>query len=50
METPQVHARGGIPDQARVVIIGGGVIGASIAYHLGEARLDATSSCSSAGS
>jgi 4-methylaminobutanoate oxidase (formaldehyde-forming) len=27
-------AKGQIPGQARVVIIGGGVIGASIAYHL----------------
>ncbi len=36
METPPVHARGTIPDQARAVIIGGGVIGASIAYHLAK--------------
>ena len=25
-----------IPDQARVVIIGGGIVGASVAYHLGQ--------------
>lgn len=36
MDTPQVPARGTIPDQARAVIIGGGVIGASIAYHLAK--------------
>jgi glycine cleavage system T protein len=36
MEIPQVDARGTIPDQARVVIIGGGVIGTSIAYHLAK--------------
>jgi len=26
----------GIPDRARVVVVGGGVIGTSIAYHLGK--------------
>ena len=37
MDTPQqVHAKGSIPDQARVVIIGGGIIGTSIAYHFGK--------------
>src|ERR1051326_2221945 len=25
---------GGIPDRARVVVVGGGIIGASVAYHL----------------
>ena len=38
MDEPQVQSqaqsRDAFPDQARVVIIGGGVIGASIAYHL----------------
>ncbi len=34
MVEPQ--ARAAFPEQARVVIIGGGVIGASIAYHLGK--------------
>ena len=29
-----------IPDSARVVIIGGGVIGCSIAYHLGHLGLN----------
>ncbi len=36
MDEPKIRARTAIPDQARVVIVGGGVIGASIAYHLGK--------------
>ncbi len=32
----QAQSRDAFPDQARVVIIGGGVIGASIAYHLAK--------------
>ncbi len=32
----QTPAKGSIPEQARAVIIGGGVIGASIAYHLAK--------------
>ena len=35
-------------EHARAVIIGGGVGGTSIAYHLTELRLDATSSSSTA--
>jgi cation diffusion facilitator CzcD-associated flavoprotein CzcO len=31
---PQMSANGSFPTQARVVIIGGGVIGCSVAYHL----------------
>ncbi len=34
MDEPRVKAQ--LPDQARVVIVGGGVIGASIAYHLAK--------------
>ena len=34
MESPTARTGGGLPDQAQVVIVGGGVIGASIAYHL----------------
>jgi glycine/D-amino acid oxidase-like deaminating enzyme len=39
--TPVTSGRGSnvardLPDKARVVIIGGGVIGCSIAYHLGK--------------
>ena len=34
IDEQKVRARATIPDQARVVIVGGGVIGASIAYHL----------------
>jgi 4-methylaminobutanoate oxidase (formaldehyde-forming) len=33
-------ATGGFPDRARVVIIGGGVIGASVAYHLAKLGWD----------
>ena len=40
--------RSSCPDSARCVIIGGGVGGTSIAYHLGEAGLGPTWSCSSA--
>lgn len=36
MVEAQAPAKGTIPDQARVVVIGGGVIGASIAYHLAK--------------
>ncbi len=36
MDEPQAGSRDAFPDQARVVIIGGGVIGASIAYHLAK--------------
>ncbi len=36
MSEPQARAGVVVPEQARVVIIGGGVIGASIAYHLGK--------------
>ena len=36
MDEPQAQARDAFPDQARVVIVGGGVIGASIAYHLAK--------------
>ena len=32
MTVPSVTT--GLPDRARIVIIGGGVIGASVAYHL----------------
>jgi len=31
-----------IPTQARVVVIGGGIVGASVAYHLGQLGLDDT--------
>jgi glycine/D-amino acid oxidase-like deaminating enzyme len=30
------RASAGLPDRARVVIIGGGVIGTSVAYHLAK--------------
>ena len=34
-QSPQsARSNGGLPDRARVVIIGGGVIGASVGYHL----------------
>ena len=36
MDEPRADARAGFPDQARVVIIGGGAIGTSIAYHLAK--------------
>ncbi len=36
MAEPKAAEKTQIPDQARVVIIGGGVIGASIAYHFGK--------------
>ena len=36
-----------LPAQARVVIVGGGIVGSSIAYHLPRPA-SATSSCSSA--
>ena len=36
MDDPQGQTRTAFPDQARVVIIGGGVIGASIAYHFAK--------------
>ena len=29
-----------IPDRARVVVVGGGVIGTSVAYHLARGRAD----------
>src|SRR4051812_35861360 len=35
-EAGQPHARDSLPSRARVVIVGGGVGGASIAYHLAE--------------
>jgi hypothetical protein len=31
---PQTAATGPLPGRARVVVVGGGVIGASVAYHL----------------
>ena len=34
-----------LPDRAQVVIVGGGVTGCSIAYHLAHAGLDATWCC-----
>jgi heterotetrameric sarcosine oxidase gamma subunit len=34
MDDPTVRGAGALPDHARVVVVGGGVIGASIAYHL----------------
>ena len=33
-----------VPDSARVVVIGGGIIGCSIAYHLGHLGWNCTSS------
>ena len=38
MDQPQVQSQPKVPlpEQARVVIIGGGVIGVSIAYHLAK--------------
>jgi 4-methylaminobutanoate oxidase (formaldehyde-forming) len=36
VDEPQARAKVTLPDRARVVIIGGGVIGASIAYHLAK--------------
>lgn len=37
---PEPSSGGGLPDRARVVIIGGGVIGASVAYHLAKLGWD----------
>ena len=34
--TSSKSASSGVPDRARVVIIGGGVIGTSVAYHLSK--------------
>jgi heterotetrameric sarcosine oxidase gamma subunit len=36
MEVDMVDAGSALPSRARIVIIGGGVIGSSIAYHLGQ--------------
>ena len=36
MAAAQITAKGSIPDQARAVVIGGGAIGTSIAYHLAK--------------
>ena len=36
-----------LPSRARVVIVGGGIIGSSIAYHLTALGRSATSCCSS---
>ncbi|MEI7745285.1 MAG: FAD-dependent oxidoreductase, partial [Chloroflexota bacterium] len=36
MSEQQAGERAAFPDQARVVVVGGGAIGASIAYHLGK--------------
>jgi len=35
-EQQEVTSTGGVPERARVVIIGGGVIGSSVAYHLAK--------------
>src|SRR5918995_2064107 len=37
LDVPSVLPASSMPDRARIVIVGGGIIGASIAYHLTRA-------------
>ncbi|HEU4424237.1 MAG TPA: FAD-dependent oxidoreductase [Pilimelia sp.] len=38
--TDSAGPHGGLPERARVVVVGGGIIGASVAYHLAHAGCD----------